>query len=131
DVRTAYWRAACAEKLAGDLRAAIALAETALADSRKVEAERVRNPMDALRYQRSLLENLRLLESIQQELDTARIELAGLIGLPAGTTFKIAAPRAEELNPQLVRLPVAQMEELAITQNADLREQVYSARIAV
>jgi hypothetical protein len=68
DVRTAYWRAASAQVLRAEVQRTIALAEEALADSRKVEEERVRNPLDALRYQRQLLENLRLLEAINQEL---------------------------------------------------------------
>jgi hypothetical protein len=32
--------------------------------------------MEPLRYQRQLLENIRLLEAIQQELSSSRIELA-------------------------------------------------------
>lgn len=131
DVRSAYWRAACAQKLEGELRQTIAMAEAALGDSRQAEAEKLRNPMDALRYQRTVLENLRILESIQQELSAARIELAALINLPPGSVFRLAEPAADELTPRFQALPVEVMEEAAVSNNADLREHFYNVRIAV
>lgn len=131
DVRSAYWRAACAQKLEGELRQTIAMAEAALDDSRRAEGEKLRNPMDALRYQRTVLENLRILESIQQELSAARIELAALINLPPGTTFRLAEPGGKELAPAYQDLPVEAMEEAAVANNADLREQFYNVRITV
>ena len=131
DVRSAYWRALSAQKLDGELRSTVALAQTALADSRKAENERLRNPMDALRYQRTLLENLRLLEGIRQELAAARIELAALINLPPGTAFTLAEPEADELTPHFKAFPVESMEEVAVANNADLREHFYNVRVAV
>lgn len=131
DVRSAYWRAACAQKLEGELRQTITIAEAALGDSRQAEAEKLRNPMDALRYQRTLLENLRILESIQQELSAARIELAALINLPPGAAFRLAEPAADELTPRFQTLPIEVMEEAAVSNNADLREHFYNVRIAV
>ncbi len=131
EVRTAYWRAASAEKIEKDLRETIKLAESALADSRKIEQERIRDPLEALRYQRTVLENLRILESIQQELAAAKIELAALINLPPGTQYQLSTPTAAELKPAALPLPVEQMEDIAIARNADLREQFYNVRIAV
>ncbi|HEX5394091.1 MAG TPA: TolC family protein [Rhodocyclaceae bacterium] len=129
DVRTAFWRTASAQKLRNDVRGAIAAAEDALNDSRKVEAERLRNPLDALRYQRQVLENLRLLEAIEQELSTARIELASLINLPLAQDFTVAEP-SEALGTGWANAPVEILEEQAIANNADLRESFYNARIA-
>ncbi|OJW49178.1 MAG: hypothetical protein BGO63_17405 [Candidatus Accumulibacter sp. 66-26] len=131
DVRSAYWRAACAQKLEFEIKNTIAMAEAALGDSRKAEAEKLRNPMDALRYQRTVLENLRILESIQQELSAARIELAALINLPPGSAFRLAEPAADELSPRYQPLPIEQMEETAVENNADLREHFYNVRISV
>ena len=131
DVRSAFWRAASAEKLEKEVQNTIALAESALNDSRRIEAEQIRNPIEALRYQRTILENLRILESIRQELTTARIELAALINLPPGSNFSIAEPTGDALKPPRINLPIEQMEELAVANNADLREQFYNARIAV
>jgi outer membrane protein TolC len=131
DVRTAYWRAASAQKIDAELRATLRLAEEALSDSRKVESEKLRDPLEALRYQRTLLENLRILESIQRELAASRIELAALINLPPGASFELAEPQAADLTPPKASLSVDRMEELAISNNADLKEQFYNARIAV
>ena len=89
DVKTAYWRAASAQLLRDDVVKTIQMADEALEDSRKSEAERLRNPIEPLRYQRQLLENVRLLESIQQELSTAMVDLASLINAPIGTLIQI------------------------------------------
>ncbi|MBF0160210.1 MAG: TolC family protein [Magnetococcales bacterium] len=129
DVRSAFWRAASAQKLQGDIKRTIKLAEEALELSRKAEAERLRSPVDSLRYQRQVLENLRLLESIDQELSSARVELAGLINLPLSDDIQVVEP-AGTVTPELLAIPVRRMEELAIAQNADLRAQFYTSRIA-
>ena len=129
DVRTAFWRAASAQKLSGELRQAIALAEEALADARTAERERLRAPLDSLRYQRQLLENLRLLEAIDQELSTARVELAHLINAPFEPALLVVEP-ADSLGKRMLEIPVERMEEVAMALNADLREQFYNGRIA-
>ena len=130
DVRTAYWRAASAQQLRSQVESTIKLAEEALTDSRKVESERLRNPLDALRYQRQLLENLRLLEAIDQELSSAQVELASLINAPIGQTIRIAESDVKNIDAGVMNVPVQAMEEAALTQNADLREQHYNARMA-
>jgi outer membrane protein TolC len=132
DVRTAYWRALAAQKLRHQVSGAIALAEEALSDSRTAEAERVRSPLDALRYQRQLLENLRLLEAISQELSSAQIELASLINLPLGQPIVVAdqASDAKPVDDGALKLPIETLEEAVLSNNADLRETHYNARIA-
>lgn len=130
DVRTAFWRAASAQKLRGDVRATIDTAEKALEDSEKAEKERIRNPLDALRYQRQLLENLRLLEAINQELASAQVELSSLINAPLGQNIEIAEASLDDADDGILSIPVPQLEEAALMQNADLREQHYNARIA-
>jgi outer membrane protein TolC len=129
DVRTAFWRTAGAQKLRADVRKATQLAEEALADARKAEAERVRSPLDSLRYQRQLLENVRLLEAIDHDLSTARVELAHLINAPLALDLQVVEPK-ESVGRRLLDLPLDQMEETAILRNADLREQFYGAKIA-
>lgn len=131
DVRTAFWRAASAQKLRGDVQTTIATAQEALKDSEKAAQERVRNPLDALRYQRQLLENLRLLEAINQELFSAQVELASLVNAPLGTVIQIAEADLESGDASVLNFPVQRLEEAALMQNADLREQHYNAKIAV
>jgi outer membrane protein TolC len=131
EVRQAYWRALAAQELRGRVETSIADADKALKASSQVEAEHLRNPLDALRYQKTLLESLRQLEAINQELSTARNELAALINVAPGTPLVLEKPSAEEMHLPVWSLPVEQMEELAFAHNADLREQVYQERITV
>lgn len=131
DVRTAYWRVVAADKLGKVLRSTLAEAENSLADARKIEDEKLRSPLEPLRYQRQLLENIRLLEMIDQELSTARIELASLAALPlSGASTLQAVEPASSVDTAWLNIPVEQMEEQALQLNPDLRESMYSARIA-
>lgn len=129
DVRTAYWRVVAAQKLMPLLRTTIADSEQALKDARKAEDDRIRSPLEPLRYQRQLLENLRLLETIEQELSTARVELATLTALPLASDFTVVEP-ASEVNTVWLEQPLDKMEETVLLRNPDLREGIYNARIA-
>jgi len=127
NVRTAYWRAVAAEALSERVRTTINDAEKALAASQKLSQERVSAPDESLRYQRNLLENLRLLESVERELASARIELTKLMGAVPGTEFKLVEPKAETA-PLIVAME--DLEARALTQNAELRTEFLNARIA-
>lgn len=127
DVRRAFWRAAAAQRLNGEVRDSIRVSQRALDSSRKVESEALRAPIDALRYQRSLLDALRDLEYVQNELAVAKTELAALINLPPGTVYTVAVPASLRL--EGLRVPVRQMEEVALARNPDIREASYQVRI--
>lgn len=129
DVRSAYWRTVSSQKLRKDLQESVALANEALADAKKAEDERLRSPIDSLRYQRQTLESMRLLEGIEQDLSSARVELANLINAPLGFDLKVQE-EAESVNKRILELPVEGMEDIAIARNADLRESFYNVRIA-
>jgi outer membrane protein, multidrug efflux system len=128
DVRRAFWRAAAAQRVNTELRAAIRSADAALTSSRSAESERLRSPVDALRYQRSMLELLRQLETTEQLLRISKTELAALINLPPGGRFTLAPPRAMRM--ERLRMPVRAMEEMALVRNPDIREMSYQARIS-
>ena len=128
DIRSAYWRAACAQVMRESLRKTIAEAELALEDSRKIESERVRTPTESLTYQKQLLENLRTLELIDQELAPAQIELAALINLPAGKAWSLQTQWPEHSG--AFNTPIEALETLALESNADLREAFHQGRIA-
>lgn len=128
-IRATYWRAVSAQKLRSEVRETLAEAEDALKKAETLEAERVKSPSEALRYQRALLENLRTLESVEQELSLARVELAGLLNLPPSEEYTLVEP-AGDLGMNAVAVPAERLEEIAIGNNADLREQHYNVRIA-
>jgi outer membrane protein TolC len=126
DVRRAFWRAASAQRLSNDIREATREAKNALESSRK--SETLRAPIDALRYQKALLDALRDLQSVQQLLGASKIELGQLINLPPGTNYSLAVPR--DLRIEGLRLPVRQMEDVALIRNPEIRESSYQVRIS-
>ena len=129
DVQTAFWRAYSAQVLRGEILSTIALAEGALVDAKQAEAERLRSPLDSLRFQRQILENLRTLEALDQELSTAKLDLARLINVPMTTEFTLAEPAAT-FGDEVMSAPVDRLELLAIAGAADIREQHYNVRNA-
>lgn len=128
DVTTTYWRALAAQQLSEQVSATIQEAEQALTDSRQILAAQINNPTDTLRYQRNLLENLRLLENVERELASARIELATLLSLPPGSQIELVEPARSGL--RALDGDLEELEVIALRSNADLREQSYNARIA-
>lgn len=129
DVRFAYWRAAAYQELRDEVDRTVAEARAAADKARTVERENLKAPVEALRYRKSLLETLRQLTAIQQELSTARIELAALINVPPGTEIRLEVPAELAVPPW--EMPLERMEEAAFVDNPDLREQGYLTRIAV
>jgi outer membrane protein TolC len=128
EVRFAFWRAAAHQELKGEVDTAVAEARTALARAKTVERENLKAPAESLRYQKSLLETLRQLTAIQQELSTAEIELAALINAPPGAKLVLDVPA--EMQVPAWEMGLDRMEELAFVNNADVREQGYLARVA-
>jgi outer membrane protein TolC len=128
-VQSAYWRALSAQKLSNSVHETILEAESALSGANNVEKERLKAPAESLRYQRALLENLRTLEGVEQELAVARLELAGLVDLPVGVNYRLAESNDDEQLPQ-IGASLEDLEAVALTNNADLREEHYNSRIA-
>lgn len=129
EVRFAFWRAAAYQVLKDDVDRTVAEAQMALDKAKTVERENLKAPVDSLRYRKSLMETLRQLTAIQQELSTAPIELAALINLPPGSDFQLDVPA--DMQPLTWDIPLERMEDLAFQGNPDLREQGYLSRIAV
>ncbi|PKU25947.1 TolC family protein [Telmatospirillum siberiense] len=129
EVRYAFWRAAAYQVLKPSVERAVTEAREALETSRTVEQENLKAPAEALRYQKTLLETLRQLTSIEEELSTAQIQLAALINLPPGSEITLAVP--DQMPTPQVTMPIEKMEEVAFLNNPDLHEQAYLARIAV
>ncbi|TFH74598.1 TolC family protein [Gammaproteobacteria bacterium LSUCC0112] len=129
DVHIAFWRAASAQVMQERVQATIVIAEKALAEARIAQRERIDVPQDGLRYQRQLLENLRLLEAVSRELSNAQVELAQLVNAPIGQAIRVEEPERRDY-PMLLSLPVETLEEMTLSRNPDIVEQQYNARIA-
>lgn len=131
DVRTAFWRAASAQALGRKIDAAVRDAERALGSSRRVEIESLRAPLDALRYQRTLLDLLRQLEDVRQKLRLAKTDLAALIELPPGQDFVVQVPTAAAMVYEPLKQSIDSLEHAAMLRNPELRELSYESRITV
>lgn len=127
EVRAAYWRAAAAERLQGVVKPVLSEARSALEDSRTVERERLRPLLETLRYQRSLVEAVRQLAAIEEELAISKAELARLMNLAPSSAYKLSLPDAT--NVPDVQLSLPEMETLALEQRPELREAAYQSRI--
>ena len=129
DVRTAYWRAVSAQKLlkqTGQLRQRV---QQALVDSRRVESMRLKNPMDALSYQRDLLDVRRSLEALYKDLLDARTTLSTLMGLPPSTVFELEEMREEDYKVPEIKADMSTLERSALALRPELMELRYQKRI--
>ncbi len=130
DVRTAYWSALSAQRMTSRIEPVLAEAQHALALAKQAEDEKLRAPLDGLRYRKSLLEIVRRLEALLDQQRIAKSELAGLINLPPNQDFKLAddgsSPWPEIAKP---KISLEQMDELALQLRPELRTEIYEARI--
>ena len=127
DVRASYWRALGAQRLDAQTKDILERAKLALARSREAETQRVISPALALNYQRALLDAISLLNQRRQDLEFANRELAALMNVEPGVTFTIA----ETVEAKLPLPPndVRKLEELALLQRPELREEDFKKRI--
>ncbi len=129
EVRSAYWRAVAAERLLGRIDPLIARVDRALDDARQIERRQLRAPIEALTYQRTLLESLSQLQLLRRQLILARTQLAALMNLPPGQGYTLAEQSAADYRLPEITLPIAELEALALVHRPELREEAYQARI--
>ncbi|MBF0590344.1 MAG: TolC family protein [Magnetococcales bacterium] len=129
DVRTAFWKAASAQRIKGAIEPIRQEAMQALEDARLIESEGLQKPLEILQYQRTLLEVLRQLNILQQEMDVARIDLSRLLNLPPGSDFELTLPKEVDLRAPDVLIALPEMERIALTRRPEIREAIYNARI--
>lgn len=128
DVRSAYWRALAAERLLKQIDSLMARVDKAQTNSQAMSDQRVGDPIQALSYQRALIEATRQLEDQRRALSLAKTELATLINLPLGSDLTLAAQDNYEV-PEL-KVDFGRLEHEALASRPELREQDYQTRIS-
>lgn len=128
DVRSAYWRAMASERLLTQIDSLMVRVDSARANSQSMSEQRIGDPIQALGYQRSLIQATRQLEEQRRALSLAKTELATLINLPLGTDL-ILATQDEYIIPEL-KVDLARLEQEALASRPELREQDYQTRIS-
>ncbi len=129
DVRSSYWRAISAQKLLKQTATLRQRVQQALVDSRRVESLRLKNPMEALSYQRDLLDVRRSLESLYKDLLDARTSLATLMGLPPSTVFELQELQDSDYKVPELKADMATLERSALALRPELMELRYQKRI--
>ncbi|WP_372424706.1 TolC family protein [Salinarimonas chemoclinalis] len=128
-VRAAYWEAVTAEQLQPRVARALAEARQALSFARQAEDERLLPPLETLQFQRALLEIVQQLEVVESELAIAKAQLAGLMNLPPGIRFTLAAPR--RALPARLPYRLDDLEAVAMVRRPEIQEELYVARNVV
>lgn len=126
--KNSYWRAYAAQDLSGRVGSNIEDAERVLDVIREGESSGAIPAMQALEQSRVVLENIRQLETANQELSRARTNLAQMINVAPGQSFVLAGSRMEVPS---IGQSLTELEQLAFLQNPTIREQAYRERIAL
>ncbi len=127
--REAFWQAAGAQRLQERIEPLLSQARQALDDSRKIENENLKAPLEALAYQRELLELILQFENLRDQLSQAKPKLAALMNLEPGKPFELAVPEMSADLP--IKIAPEQMEEWALLNRPELIEARYNERIGV
>lgn len=131
DVRYAYFRAVSAQRVIRKIDPLMSQVKQALSKSRKLETEQTQSPLEALRYQKSLLSTLRQLTTLRKELANAKRELASLMNVAPGQDFRVSEDiNSLEVLPRGFPLKMSRLEYLALQHRPEIREEDYRTRIS-
>ena len=128
DVIKAYWNTISADKLIKKYDPLLIEVDKALNDSQKIEELLLTKPMDALLYQKELLDIQRALQSQKEIFIDARIQLAGLMGLLPNQKFTIV-PTDDPLT--ILNMDLDGMEKYALLNRPELRKSHYDEKISI
>lgn len=131
EVRSAYWRAATAQRLLPLLDPILADARRALEATDEIERDLLQPPLATLEYRKTLLQVIAQLRRLRSELSVARAQLAALVNVPPGEPLSVVVPEGRDLEDVGVNLPedVSELELYGLTYRPELREEVYQERI--
>lgn len=128
EVRRAYWLAAGTQKLSEPLDTLLEEAEAALSKAEEVKSQRLRPPLEMLRYQESLMTIVERIKTIRDELRIARPRLASLMNIPPGQSFEVVVQGNLEI--PVINQSLEEMEEVALANRPDLIGAEYEIRIS-
>ncbi|WP_325101152.1 TolC family protein [Marinomonas transparens] len=124
-VRSAYWDAVTAQQLQPVVKATLQEAYDALEKAKQTEKERLIAPLDALKYQKSLLEMISRLETLEGDLSASKARLAALMNLPPATRYQLVE---EKVLPTSLHYSLEDLEAMAMVNRPEINEEAYRAR---
>ena len=128
EVVKSYWNTLSADKLIRKYDPLLIEVDKALNDSQKIEELLLTKPMDALLYQKELLDIQRALQSQKQIFIDSRIHLGILMGLLPNQKFKVVSTN-DPLT--VLDMSLKGMEEYALIHRPELIESHYEEIISV
>ncbi|MBF0156660.1 MAG: TolC family protein [Magnetococcales bacterium] len=129
EVRQAFWRALVAQELLPRIEAFLVEARSALNDARKAEERLLIPPLEALKYQMTLLETIYQITALERDLGVARTQLAALMNLDLKGDFVLVRPVMSDPDLPRVTNDLALLEQMALVFRPELREEDYQTRI--
>ncbi len=130
EVRRTYYKSVSADALLKRIIPMMKEVNDALADSRKIKKLRLSSPMEALSYQRELLEVLRSLQTLERNLIGSKIQLSELMGLKPGTKFVLSEKVKTNYKLPKIKLKLNEMEKIALEHRPEVLESRYKERIS-
>jgi len=126
EVIYAYWKTLSADELLAKINPLMDRVNKALDDYEYIEELLISSPMDALLYQKELLDVAQILNTQRRALMDSRAQLANLLGLMPGQDFVLvetAAPLTE------LELNLEEQEEAALFSRPELLEIRYQEKV--
>ncbi|MCK9200963.1 MAG: TolC family protein [Gallionella sp.] len=132
DVRHAYWRAYGAQNILPRLDALLVQVNDALKRSRSMEEQRLMAPIDALSYQRGLIDLYQQIMRHRQELASAKTELSALINVKPGTKLVLSGDdNMDEFPGAKILNDMDALDQAALANRPELREEDYRKKVTV
>ena len=128
DVRSAYWRAISQQRLLGRLKRLERRIRSARRDAREISNSGAVSASKSLRLERELVRTTSILKNLQRSIIAAKAELALLMNVAPGTSFKLVV-RSRSKRHARVRLNLDQMIDRALRDRVELHENLYQQRI--
>ena len=130
EVRQAYWQAAGADKLRSLAQKVLDASDKELERIRRQRQERLSSPIEGLKQERTLLDTIRQMQAILDELALAKPRLAALMGLSPGTSFQLATVNLPDKATQEIGTPVEELEKIALEHRPEILEAAYQEHIS-
>ncbi len=132
DVRQAFWRAYGAQKALPRLDDLLNRVKEAIVRSQRMEQERLMPPLQALAFQRALLDLHQQIVLRRQDLVLAKTELTALINLRPGTQLTLTSGQEEVQASSLQPLDdLDALDQAALSSRPELREEDYRKKLSV
>ncbi|MDA0780873.1 MAG: TolC family protein [Rickettsiales bacterium] len=129
-VREAYWKAAASQALKERVDNIIVQVKAALRKAEKVEEQKLRPPLESLRFQRSLMQILQEMKAVKDDLEKAEIELYQLLNIPMEKGYELSFDELDFEEIPIVNIGKEELIEMALVERPELREEIYRHKIS-